>query len=123
MASRTTEWRHRTGRSKSVPKGPVDYRTIARLGVMKRFPALWHTFRDDCIQETELLALEAERCNRWYEGKKGGKVGYRRFVRWVWRHFNDVAKKYGFYRHHGTGPYRKREEEWNEAIEKCISGH
>lgn len=114
--TKTTEWRRRKGIGTPTPKGAPDYRTVARLGVMRRFPALWWTFQEDCLQEVELLVLEAERWNRWYEGKKGGVVGYRRFIRWVWRHFNEVSKRYGFYRPSGTGPYRRREEEIHENV-------
>lgn len=105
------------------PKGKPDYRTLGKLGVMKRFPLLWNLFREDCLQEVEVLALEAERWNRWYHGKRAGVVGYRRFIRMVWRHFNCVARNYGLYRKNGTGSYLKREVEWNETIERFVVGN
>ncbi len=118
--SRVTLWRHQSGRSKTTcPKGEINYTALATAMVKRNFKALWYEYRADAVQEIELLVLEVQRANLWAQNSKGknqGCVGSRRFLRWIWRHFNAVSKNYGLRRTNGTGTYKIKEVSLDENI-------
>jgi hypothetical protein len=113
--SRTTEWRHRTGRSRPTPKGECNYRAVALAIVRRFFPHLWEWHRADVWQECELLDLEATLRKRiTVRGRKFGngsdRMGIKSFSRAAQARLYDMSIRYGWCRRKGSRSFSLREE-------------
>jgi len=105
MSSRVTEWRHKRGISKKrYPKGDVDYKKVASYICYRYFKFFYYVFRQDALQEIELLSVLAERQNSYGDNTRLGIV---RFSRMAQRHFYAACKNYGLWKDNNR--YAKRE--------------
>jgi hypothetical protein len=101
MPSRTTYWRHRTGRSKQRrPHGKVDYKGVAIHLCRKYFSDLWKYIHEDVMQEIELLAFEATHKKRIAGTRKRygngrDRMGIVQYSRAVQARLHAVRRNYG----------------------------
>ena len=102
--NRITEWRHRTGRSKKRrPHGEIDYKGVA-IAISKRFfKDLWTNYKEDLLQEIELLVLDATVKKRIAGRKKvygnsKDRMGLVLFSRATQARFHQMRRAYGLYR-------------------------
>lgn len=104
MASRTTEWRHRTGRSKKrYPKGDFDHKGVAISISMRFFHDLRYLHPEDLQQEIELLVIEAISKKRVAGSRKAygngrDRMGIVLFSRATQARLHAMRKRYGIYR-------------------------
>lgn len=104
MASRTTEWRHKTGRSKKrYPHGAVNYKGLAVSISRRFFQDLWKNYKEDLLQEIELLTIEATTKKRITGSRKTygnsrDRIGIVMFSRAAQSRFHQIRKNYGLYR-------------------------
>ena len=114
MKSRTTEWRHRTGRTRPVPKGECNYRAVAIYIARRYFPHLWDWHRADTWQECQLLSLEASLRKRITVGNRHfgngtDRMGIKSFSRAAQARLYDMSRRYGWFRPKGESSFGRRD--------------
>ena len=104
LQSRTTEWRHKTGRCKHRrPHGKVDYKGVA-ISISRRFfQDLWKSHKEDLLQEIELLVMEATdkkriKGIRKVYGNGRDRMGIVLFSRAAQSRMYQVRRAYGLFR-------------------------
>lgn len=123
--SRTTTWRHRTGRTKKcLPHGKVDYVAVAKFLSRRYFKDLWRCCPEDLLQEIELLAVEATarkriRGLRKTYGNGSDRLGIVSFSRAAQARFHQVRKAYGLDRNKKFYTFKEEMGDINNGKRNC----
>jgi hypothetical protein len=117
MASKVTEWRHRTGRSKERrPHGDVNYAALAWSVTKKWYPDLLQNYYEDVKQEIAILVIEAKKkyikgyCRIKKFGNGRDRVGQKQFGRAVTSRLHWMRNSYGLQRNQSFVSF---DEDWD----------